>query len=453
MRTVKDDSPLAVIWRRKVIIIVTFLAFVVTAAVVSKNLDEVYSTHATLLVALEADEQTFDSVQASQAFARSFAEIIGSPNIAARVDQELDGERGRNELLDATSFEPVSETQLLEIHAEDDTPEGAKEIADAYADVFLAYAAANLTPTTKATVSLADAAPLPRSPARPKPTLYTLIAAIVGLGVALGLGFLWDRLDRRLRTAEDVEARFERPVLGRIPRRGRSERSVNAFRESFRVLRTNLQFATTHGMARSVAITSGQADEGKTTAASELAFACAEAGMSVIAVEADFRRPKLQRALLPEVGEPLRPGLSNYLLEASSIHEVVHPTSYPGLSLVPAGPLPPAPAALMESRRGQGGLSSFQELADIVIVDSPPLGIGADASVIATWVEAVLVLVDLGSVTDNAVRDALRQLETVRAPVLGLLLNRDPGVETASYYYYEAAEKSERGRNRVSAGS
>lgn len=173
--------------------------------------------------------------------------------------------------------------------------------------------------------------------------------------------------------------------------------------------------------------------------------------MSVIAIEADFRRPKLQRALLPEARDPLRPGLSNYLLEASSIHEVVHSTPHPGLSLVPAGPLPPAPAALMESRRGQGGLSSFQELADIVIVDCPPLGIGADASVIATWVEAVLVLVDLGSATDNAVRDALRQLETVRAPVLGLLLNRDPGVETASYYYYEAAEKSE--RSRVSAGS
>jgi capsular exopolysaccharide synthesis family protein len=453
MRVMRDDSPLAVIWRRRLIIVVTFLAFVVTAAVVSKSLDKVYSTHATLLVALEADEQTFDSVQASQAFARSFADIIDSPNIAGRVERELGGERDRNDLLDVTSFDPVSETQLLEVHAEDGTPEGAKEIADAYADVFLAYAAANLTPTTKATVSLADPAPLPRSAARPKPTLYTLLAAFVGLAVALALGFLWDRLDRRLRTAEDVEARFERPVLGRIPRRGRAQRSVNAFREAFRVLRTNLQFATPHGMARSVAITSGQADEGKTTAASELGIACAEVGMSVIVIEADFRRPKLQRALVPEVQEPLRPGLSNYLLEAVSIHEVVHATPHPGLTIVPAGPLPPAPAALLESRRGHGGLSAFQELADIVIVDCPPLGIGADASVMATWVEAVLLLVNLGSVTDNSVRDALKQLETVRAPVLGLLLNRDPGVETTSYYYYEAAQQSERGRKRVSAGS
>jgi polysaccharide biosynthesis transport protein len=451
MPVMRDDSPLAVIWRRRLIIVVTFLAFAVTAAVVSKNLDKVYSTHATLLVALEADEQTFDSVQASQAFARSFADIIDSPNIAARVAQSLGDERDRNQLLDSTTFDPVSETQLLEIHAEDDTPEGAKEIADTYSEVFLAYAAESLTPTTKATVSLADPAPLPRSAARPKPTLYTLLASIVGLAVALALGFLWDRLDRRLRTADDVEARFDRPVLGRIPRRGRSERSVNAFREAFRVLRTNLQFATSHGMARSVAITSGQAEEGKTTAASELAIACAEVGMTVIAIEADFRRPKLQRALLPEVQEPIRPGLSNYLLEASSIHEVLHPTLHAGLSIVPAGPLPPAPAALLESRRGQGGLSSFQALADIVIVDCPPLGIGADASVIATWVEAVLVLVNLGTVTDNAVRDALRQLETVRAPVLGLLLNRDPGVETTSYYYYEAAQESE--RDRVTARS
>jgi polysaccharide biosynthesis transport protein len=450
MRQMRDDSPLAVIWRRKLVIVATFLAFVVTAAVVSKNLDEVYSTHATLLVALEADEQTFDSVQASQAFARSFADIIDSPNIANRVAAQLPDETDGSDLLDVTSFETVTETQLLEVRAEAGTPEEAKRIADTYADVFLSYASANLTPTTKATISLADPAPLPTSPARPKPTLYTLLAAFIGLGVALALAFLWDRLDRRLRTAEDVEVRFDRPVLGRIPRRGRGERSVTAFREAFRVLRTNLQFATTHGMARSVAITSGQAEEGKTTAASELAIACAEVGLSVIAVEADFRRPALQRALLPEAQEPLRPGLSNYLLEASSLHEVVHPTSHPGLSIVPAGPLPPAPAALLESRRGQGGLSSFQELADIVIVDCPPLGIGADASVIASWVEGVLMIVNLGSVTDGSLRDALRQLEAVRAPVLGLVLNRDPGIGGTSYDYYH---ESTREQQRVAARS
>jgi polysaccharide biosynthesis transport protein len=452
MSGMRDDSPLAVIWRRKLIIIVTFLAFVVTAAVVSKSLDKVYSTHSTLLVALESDEPTFDSVQASQAFARSYADIIDSPNMAQLVDQRLADERSRTDLLEATSFDPVAETQLLEIHAEDPTPEGAKEIADAYAEVFLEYAGENLTPTTKATVSLADAAPLPRSPARPKPTLYTLLAAIVGLAVALGLAFLWDRLDRRLRDAEDVEARFDRPVLGRIPRRGRSERSVSAFRESFRVLRTNLQFATTAGMVDSIAITSGQAEEGKTTAAAELAIACAEVGMSVIAIEADFRRPGLQRALVPEVDEPLRPGLSNYLLEAAAPHEVVHATRHEGVAIVPAGPLPPAPSALLESRRGHGGLSAFQEQADMVIVDCPPLGIGADASVIATWVQGVLIVVNLGSVTDNVLRDALRQLDAVRAPVLGLLLNRDAGLDRTSYYYYEAPEDAPRKR-RVSARS
>jgi hypothetical protein len=141
--------------------------------------------------------------------------------------------------------------------------EGNRSASRTRADVFLSYASANLTPTTKTTLSLADPAPLPSSPARPKPTLYTLLAAFIGLGVALALAFLWDRVDRRMRTAAEVEARFDRPVLGRIPRRGRGERSVTAFRESFRVLRTNLQFATTHGMARSVAITSGQAEEAR----------------------------------------------------------------------------------------------------------------------------------------------------------------------------------------------
>lgn len=441
MAFVRDESPLAVLWRRKVLIGATFLIFVVTAAIVSKSLEKVYSTHSTLLVALEANEQTFDSVQASQAFARSFADIIDSPNIAAKVAARLNDGTPFRKLARATSFEPVSETQLLQINAEDPNPRRARLIANTYADVFIKYVRTNLADTTKATVSLADGAPLPRSPARPKPTLYTLLAGILGLALGVAAAFLRDRLDQRLRTSTDVESRFDTAVLARVPRRRRSETSVAAFKEAYRLLRANIQFATVGDPAKSIAVTSGEAGEGKTTTVMQLAIANAETGVTVIVVEADFRRPALQRTLMPDVDEPLRPGFSNYLAGGKTIDDVIHPTGLPNISIVPAGPLPPTPSTLLQARFGRRATAELLSRADLLIIDCPPLRIGADASLIGTWADRLLMVVDLARSTETTVREGLTQVEAVGSRVLGFVLNRDPTVETASYAYYHPEDQ------------
>lgn len=448
----RNDTPLGVIWRRKWTILATFLIFAGSAAIVSKTLEKVYDTDSTLLISLPAETQSFDSVQAAQTVARSYADIIDSPNVAQLVAARLADGTTRGQVLDATSFEPIPETQVLKITAEDPDPARAKAIADAYADVFIDYADRELADTTKAEVSLADAAPLPITPARPKPTLYVLLASIVGLALGVGLAFLRDRVDRRLRTSEDVESRFDAPVLARVPRRGRSDSSIAAFREAHRILRTNLQFATGGRPLRSIAVTSGGESEGKTTTVAQLALSSAEVGLKAIVVEADFRRPALQSEVLPDQ-ELLHPGFSNYLVEAVDIERIIYPTGRPGLELVPAGPLPPSPSALLESRRGRTAMSALSSHADLVIVDCPPLSVGADASVISGWVDGVILVVDLHSSTDDTVRSALRQLEAVQAPVIGLLLNRDSRAEVKKYEYYHS-DNGQKGDSRLAkAGS
>lgn len=443
----RDSSPLDVVWRRKRLIAITFLAVVITTAVVSKNLEKVYSTHSTLLVAQAGNDQSFDRVQASQAFARSFADIIASPNIARRVANRLGNGTTTGEVGDATTFEAVAETQLLRIDVQDPDPARAKLVADAYAEEFIAYARGNLAETTQATVSLADRASVPASPTRPKPTLYTLLAAILGLALGLALAFLRDRLDHRLRTADEVEAHFDPPVLARVPTRGRSEKSGAAFVEAYRLLRTNLQFATVGRPARSIAVTSGEAGEGKTTTVTQLAIASAEAGLDVIVIEADFRRPALQRALMPDSPEPIRPGFSNYLVGTASVQDIVHPTGLPNISIVPSGPLPPTPSALLDSEFARRMGAELLSLGDLMLFDCPPLSVGADASVMGSWLDGTLMVVDLHGSTQRSVREGLRQLEAVEAQVLGLVLNRDPMLETKSYDYYLSEGKG-KGRTR-----
>src|ERR687885_1106571 len=240
----KTDAPVLVLWRRKWIVLGVFLAFALGAAIVSKTLDKVYETKSTLIVAANSKGQTFDQVQASQALARSYDQILGSPNIAQRVAQRLADGTTKDYVLNHTSSETIPQTQLIRISAEDRSAGRARHVANTYAATFLQYARRNLVGTTDARISVADLAPLPTEAARPKPTLYTLIAGILGLALGIGLAFLRDRLDHRLRTPGDVESRFEIPVLARVPRKGRSETSIAAFNEAYRILRTNLQFAS-----------------------------------------------------------------------------------------------------------------------------------------------------------------------------------------------------------------
>src|SRR4051812_34084292 len=124
----KNDTPLAVIIRRKWIVIGVFLAFVLTAAVISKTLEKIYVASSTLLVAIPADQASFDSVQASQSVARSYADVFESPNIAQMVSDELPDHPDKQAILDATTWEPVEQTTLLRVTVEDPDPQRAKQI-------------------------------------------------------------------------------------------------------------------------------------------------------------------------------------------------------------------------------------------------------------------------------------------------------------------------------------
>jgi capsular exopolysaccharide synthesis family protein len=432
----KTEAPMLVLWRRKWIVLGVFLAFAISAAIVSKALEKVYETKSTLIVAANSKGQTFDQVQASQALARSYEQIMGSPNIAQLVADRLADGTTKNYVLDHTSSEPIPQTQLIQITAEDHEPARAKHVANTFAAVFVGYARRALVGTTDARISVADLAPLETEAARPKPTLYTLIAGLLGLALGVGLAFLRDRLDHRLRTPSDVEARFEIPVLARVPRRGRSDTQIAAFNESYRILRTNLQFAAGNGRLDSLAITSGAEGEGKTTTVVQLAVASAEVGLRVAILEADLRRPALQQRLFPDTVEPLRPGFSNYLVEGTPLEDVIHTTNRPGVSLIPSGPIPPSPAALLETERARGIVDELLRDHDIVLVDCPPLNVAADASIVASAADGVIVVVDLNTSKEDTVRDAIRRLRTVHAPLVGLLLNRDRGAEVSRYDYY-----------------
>jgi polysaccharide biosynthesis transport protein len=468
------DHFLFVLWRRKGILIATFLLITACTAIVSKNLPEEYEATATLWVSEEREAAAFDAVQAGEVLARTYARIADSRVIAGRVAATADFEISGGELLNDMTFEPVSETQLLRVTAESGDAVRARELANLYADELIAYSRTELADASDSSIAVADRATTPTQPARPKPTLYTIVGALLALGVGVALAFLAELIDRRVRSGEELGSLLEVPVLAEVPTRSSSAAARVAFDETFRLLRTNLQFLGRGDRPlRSLTVVSPSEGDGKSSVALNLALSLAEAGQDVLLIEADMRRPGLSRSLSPigvdERSEPVTPddslatpvervaggrgagvhptlGLSSYLTESIALETVVYDTDTPHLRVVPAGLLPPNPSTLLDPERCQLLIQEATRQATMVVIDTPPLSVGAEGSTLAASSDGALMVVDLRVSHRPVIQRASEQLDVLGARLLGVVVNRirkSPDVGAYAYTYrYTEGERS-----------
>ncbi len=205
--------------------------------------------------------------------------------------------------------------------------------------------------------------------------------------------------------------------------------------EAYRTLRTNVQFAGGEPAVRTILITSAGPDEGKSPAAANLAITLAQADHSVILVDSDLRRPVQHRLF----GLQSQPGLADMLAGPGPDAAPLQATAVPKLSLLASGPLPPNPAELLGSARMGQVLPTLRELADYVVIDSPPTVLVTDAAVLATQVDGVLLVLSLGKVKRELARKAKTLLENVSARILGVVLSNAPYDARDFRDYYAAS--------------
>lgn len=441
------ENLLRALWRRKLTLIATVVLATTATYIVSKSLPKVYVANASLFVGNRGQAGTdFEAVQSGQVLAKTYAELIQSKNVATRVAAVLPGRESPDDILASMEFEPVSDTQLLLLSAEGPSEQAAASLANTYSQVFVAYAAAQLAPQTKSEVLIADPARASSSPVRPKPLLYTGVMFVLSVFLGAGLALLRDRFDTRLGSDEEIGRALEMPVVGRIPRAPpakRGEPHEQRFPEAFRVLRTNLTFLRPGGQVASVLVSSPGPGEGKSTLAMGLARVVAEQGKRVLVVEADMRRPMLGEALGSEAGTAK--GLTHFLVLGVPFDEVVHETATPNVYLVPAGAIPPSPSSLLQHQSIRRLLDAAEEWADFVIFDSPPISVGAEASILANEVEEVIFVVNHRLTSRTRTIAAVRQLRQAGASLAGLVVNEVP-LSSYDYYadYYYAADSPPR---------
>ncbi|HFD39635.1 MAG TPA: polysaccharide biosynthesis tyrosine autokinase [Anaerolineae bacterium] len=203
--------------------------------------------------------------------------------------------------------------------------------------------------------------------------------------------------------------------------------------EAFRTLRTNLQFSSLDAPLRSLVVSSTLAAEGKTTTAANLAVVWAQAGKRVILIDADLRRPAVHKMF----GLPNRKGLTTLLVaESGPLSSHLQKTSLSTLQLLTSGPIPPNPQELLGSQRMEDLLRVLERRADIVILDTPPCLVVADANVLASRTDGVLLVVDTGHTRRAAIYQAVEGLQNVNARILGAVLNMVDTRRGRGYYYY-----------------
>lgn len=294
-------------------------------------------------------------------------------------------------------------------------------------------------------ISVVDEAKAPIEPYKPNLRLNALLALVLGLIGGIGLAFLLEHLDDTFKQPDEVEKRLGLPVVGMIPRI-RQERSESrplaltghddprsAFAEAYRSLRTALEFSTSSGVPRLLAVTSATTGEGKSTTAVSVAIQFAQAGRKVLLIDADLRRPSLHRIF----GLDNSSGLTNLLAGEQVLPvNVAKPTHIPNLFVVPSGPLPPNPAELLSSSKMLGFLVLAAEKFDQVLVDSPPVMGLADALILGHLCDGTLLNIEMGITPRGFVQAACKRLRGARIHLVGTLLTKLES-RTGAYGYYQ----------------
>ncbi len=298
-------------------------------------------------------------------------------------------------------------------------------------------------------ISIVDRAEVPMSRFAPSLSRNLMLGLLLGAMLGVMIALLLEYIDDSLKSPQDIEQHLKLPVLGIIPKltkqtpREALADPRSAFSESYRSVRTALQFATDSGVPKVLLITSPAASEGKSTSAITLAQNFVHLGKRVLLIEGDLRNPSIGRAM----GLTSVDGLSSLLSGAKSLDQAVTKTDDKNLDVILSGPLPPSPTELLAGSRLVSLLLIASQKYDQIIIDGPPvLGI-ADAPILANAAGGTLLIVRSGSSKVSSAQAAIKRLRATRARLIGCLLTQYDakasgyGYEYEGYYSYGGSQK------------
>ncbi len=318
--------------------------------------------------------------------------------------------------------------------------EGAKAI---YQQVLKKAQESNIMGTINVSnVQLIDKATPPKIPSKPKKALNILLGIVLGLFTGAGFALVSEHMDNTYTSPEELEENLGVPMLGVVPKLSQHDDKrpekiasvtdpISPMAESFRTIRSNILLSRRNHSPRVIQICSAMHGEGKSTVSMNLASIMAAAGERILLIDGDMRRPRLHKAF--EV--PNTRGLSSLITKKAELPDVLRRTKIPNLSFIPSGPLYSNPGEMLGSTAMFNLMAGLREQFDRVLIDCPPyLGI-ADASLLTPLSDGVVLVVRSGKTIKDAVLKIKKNMDTIEAEILGVVLN-DMAIRSVDYYYH-----------------
>lgn len=293
--------------------------------------------------------------------------------------------------------------------------------------------------STVPSARLVERAEVPESPVKPTKQRNLVLAVAFGLMLAFGTILVINYVDNTYSSIGEIERDLEVPVLSVVHRAPPKQRPIlnspmgrSSFAESYRSLRYALRVAGVRRQVGAVVVTSAGVGEGKSTTATNLAIASAESGLRTILVDTDLRRASLHHIL----GSSNTKGLTDCLVQHGDPVDHLEATQYENLSFLSSGPLPPNPGELLDSDSMSTVVSRLREGSDLVIFDTPPGLMLADARILARLCDGILLVMEMDKTKRPALQRLVQVLGREGSTILGTVVNKVRYAAGSPYYYY-----------------
>ncbi|WAH95904.1 polysaccharide biosynthesis tyrosine autokinase [Arthrobacter sp. MMS18-M83] len=451
---------LRVLRRNWVTMVACLLLGLMVAAVASLVVKPTYTSQTKLFVAIQSSGSVSELQQGntfSQARVQSYVETVSTPAVLQPAIDSLGLQITPVELSKRIKASSDLNTVIITITAADTSPAQAAAIAQAVSDSLISAIDKIESPATKGAtspvrLSVVTPAAAPTEPSAPDTRLYLVLGAVCGLALGAGVAVLRATLDTKVRGENDLRRITQAAILGGISYDGDATKkplltqaaAQSPRAESFRQIRTNLQFAHVSHASKAVLFTSSLPGEGKTTTATNLAIAIAQSGQSVVLIDADLRRPRVDEYL----GLERNAGLTTALIGQADVDDLLQPWGEDNLYVLTSGQIPPNPSELLGSDAMKTLITRLEHAFDAVIIDAPPLLPVTDAAVLAQQVGGVVLVIGSTKVKSPDLQKSIAALEMVQADLLGVVLNLLPpkGPDAYSYSYYSHDTVSKKSR-------
>jgi capsular exopolysaccharide synthesis family protein len=479
------EYTLRVLRRRKFVILAALISVPLVAFLYSSAQTKEYTASATLLFESESEAGLSEATREA-----ATNEVLAAlPEVAAKATKELGPGASIDEVLGSVEVSSANEmANVTSIAATNESPTRAAEIANAYSRAYIDFRRESDRSQLKASIAVLEAkleelspaesagpkgallrehlntleveealqtgktslvqeAGPPASPSKPKTKRNVILGIVFGLVLGLGLAAMIERLDRHVRSVEELEELFGLPIIARIPRTKAFKNASTELMllapeaETFRTLRTNLRYLNINRDLDSLLIASPEPNDGKSTVARGLAGAMVEMGDDVVLVEADLRKDSSFRYGSGYIPDGLSGVLAGAPLDGALMQVPVSRVGSDGgrtMTVLPSGPIPPNPSELLESEQMREVLAELSKRFDMVIIDSPAIGVVSDAMALVPRVSAILAVGGVGKTTRDGATGFVEQLDLTGNRPLGLIATLTPSTRRQYSYYRQS---------------